>query len=174
MKQPKLHTERLLLRPLTIDDGVRIRALAGNWAVAKTTLSIPHPYEEGMAEKWISDLEDKWKEKAGVSFGVELKKTNEIIGVVSLVSISHNSAEIGYWIGEQYWGNGYCTEASKSLIQFALKQLHITFFKAEHLTENPASGKVMVKLGLKHLLSVERLDRTGKPAQVETYAIDFT
>ena len=169
MKQPTLNTERLFLRPLFLADSARIQELAGNWAVAKTTLSIPHPYKDGMAEKWILSLKDVWNIKSGVVYGVLLKADKEIIGVVSLVSIMGKKAELGYWIGEQYWGEGYCTEATEALMQLASKQLQITNFVAEHLTENPASGKVMLKLGMVHLQSVERADRNGKPVQIETY-----
>ena len=170
MKQPTLNTKRLLLRPLILADSKRIQELAGNWAVAKTTLSIPHPYKDGMAENWILSLKDAWDIKSGVVFGVLLKADAEIIGVVSLVSINGKKAELGYWIGEQYWGEGYCTEATEALMRLASQQLQITSFVAEHLTENPASGKVMLKLGMVHLHSVERTDSNGKLAQIETYA----
>ncbi|MBN4078548.1 GNAT family N-acetyltransferase [Gammaproteobacteria bacterium AH-315-C21] len=174
MKQPNLNTQRLLLRPLSLADSAKIQELAGNWAVAKTTLSIPHPYRYGMAEKWILSLEGAWNTRSGLAFGVLLKTDQEIIGVVSLVSISDKKAELGYWIGEQYWGKGYCTEATEALMRLASKQLQITNFVAEHLTENPASGKVMLKLGMVHLHSVERTDRNGKLAQIETYGSNHT
>jgi RimJ/RimL family protein N-acetyltransferase len=173
MKQPDLNTKRLLLRPVTSLDGRRIQELAGNWAVARTTLSIPHPYRDGMAERWISSIEDAWNAKSGVAFGVLLKSDHGMIGVVSLVSIKGKRAELGYWIGEQHWGKGYCTEATSALMQYALKHLKITHFVAEHLTDNPASGKVMSKLGMEHKQTVERKDRSGKLAQVEIYEINL-
>ena len=127
-----------------------------------------------MAKKWISSLEDARDTKSRVAFRVLLKSNQEIIGVVSLVSISGTKAELGYWVGEEYWGNEYWTEAKKALIQLASEQLQITLFVAEHYIENPASGKVIIKLRMDHLGTMERKDRNGKPAQVEIYEVILT
>ena len=59
--QPTLETERLILRPFDLSDGPRIQLLAGDESIASTTLNIPHPYEDGMAEEWIRTHQDEFE-----------------------------------------------------------------------------------------------------------------
>jgi len=59
-----------------------------------------------------------------------------------------NNAEAGYWIGVQYWGNGYCTEALKAIINYGFGTLQLNKIHAHHITTNPASGRVMLKCGM--------------------------
>ena len=73
-----------------------------------------------------------------------------MIGAISLVidQIS-NLAELGYWIRKEEWNKGYCTEAGKSIIQFGFEHLNLNKIYADHMARNPASGKVLEKLGFK-------------------------
>jgi [ribosomal protein S5]-alanine N-acetyltransferase len=100
--QKKLTTSRLILRPFSLEDADVIQKLAGNFNVADTTLSVPYPYENGMAENWISTHETKWNEKKSINFAVTLK-SGELIGAMSLHFPFPYLAELGYWIGEPYW-----------------------------------------------------------------------
>ncbi|MFC1778641.1 GNAT family N-acetyltransferase [Pseudomonadota bacterium] len=123
MEQPEIETERLILRRFTSSDAGIVKELAGNYNVAKTTLNVPHPYDEGMAELWIESHPEKWSSKTGAVFAITTKELNQLVGTVSLMDIEGTQAEIGYWIGEPFWGNGYCTEAVNALIQFSLDNL---------------------------------------------------
>jgi len=58
-------------------------------------------------------------------------------------------AELGYWIGVPYWSNGYCTEAARALVTYGFEELELDSVQARHLVENPASGRVMNKLGMR-------------------------
>jgi len=58
---------------------------------------------------------------------------------------------LGYWIGEQYWGKGYGTEATKALLDFAFNNLRISKITGEHLSSNPVSGKVMKYAGMSYI-----------------------
>ena len=97
-----------------------------------------------------------------------------MIGAVGLHDVKPPEAELGYWIGEPYWGNGYCTEALKELIKFSCKTLGINKIKSEHLTSNPASGKVMIKAGMRHRKIIKNNDRHGQLADIEVYEITST
>ncbi len=159
----------MILRRFCSNDAGAIEDLAGNFNVAKTTLNVPHPYPEGMAEKWIKTHPDRWRSKTGAVFAITTKEAIQLVGTASLIKIEGTQAEIGYWIGEPFWRNGYCTEAVNALIQFSRENLDIKKFTAEHLESNPASGKVLVKAGMYHVNTVQKVDRFGKKASVKIY-----
>ncbi len=150
-KIPTLQTERLVLRPYTLADAPRVQELAGAAEVADMTLSIPHPYEDGVAEEWIGTHTDRFNEEKGVAFAITLTVTGELIGSISLgFTLDHSRAEMGYWIGLPYWNRGYCTEAARAVLEYGFKELALQRILAHQLTRNPASGKVMAKIGMKH------------------------
>lgn len=171
MKLPVLNTERLTLRSFNLDDAATVQKLAGNYNVSKTTLNIPHPYEDGMAANWISSHEETWNSKKGVVYAITLTKTNQLVGAISLHDIDRSQSELGYWIGEPHWGNGYCTEAARALIEFSFEKLNLHNIHAEHLTTNPASGKVMENIGMRHIGSEQKTDRYNKVSSMEHYEI---
>ncbi len=132
-------------------DAPDVQRLAGDLAVADTTLNIPHPYEDGMAEEWISTHQAVFDEGDGVTFAITLRETGELIGAISLRTANRfNRAEMGYWIGKPYWAKGYCTEAAKAVIAYGFDELNLNRVLAYHLTRNPASGRVMEKAGMRY------------------------
>jgi len=109
---PTISTDRLILRPFSLSDAARVRELAGEREVAEMTANIPHPYEEGMAEEWISNHADSLKNGMGVTLAIVLQPEGSLIGAIGLtLNKAHHFAELGYWIGKPYWNQGYCTEA---------------------------------------------------------------
>jgi ribosomal-protein-alanine N-acetyltransferase len=147
MIQPTLTTTRLVLRPFSLDDASQVLNLAGNKLIADTTSSIPHPYPEGAAEVWIETLDPDWEMREKATFAIQAKDTGALIGAISLMNFQRNSAEIGYWVGVPYWGNGFCTEAVSGLMVWAFAGLNLKSLTAYHLQSNPASGKVLQKCG---------------------------
>jgi RimJ/RimL family protein N-acetyltransferase len=174
MIQPDLRTERLLLRRFRLDDASEVEKLAGNINVSRMTLNIPYPYKPGMAEEWISSHQENWEAKACITYAIVKLDSDQLLGAISFVRIDGSEGELGYWIGEQYWGMGYCTEAARELIQFSFQNLGLDKIVAEHLTSNPASGKVMEKAGMGHVLTTRKFDRYGKKASMEVYEIRNT
>ena len=170
--QPTIETQHLLLRPFRPGDAPEVQRLAGNIKVAETTMNIPHPYEDGMAEEWIATHQPGWEAHTNVVYAITLKHSGQLIGTVSLVKDKTGEWELGYWTGEPYWGRGYCTEAAKALVEFAFTQPGITKIIARHLTSNPASGRVMQKIGMRHVGRTTLSDRHGHPAEVEIYEIE--
>jgi ribosomal-protein-alanine N-acetyltransferase len=172
-RQPELSTERLLLRPLTLDDAPTIQKLAGDKAVASTTGRIPHPYEDGMAEAWIGTHQQAFEEDKEAVFGITLKEDGTLLGCIGLtINREHERAALGYWIGKPYWGNGYCTEAARAAVQFGFEELGLNRIYATHFTRNPASGRVMAKIGMTHEgCHREHFKKWGVPEDLVTYAI---
>ncbi|MEX2027693.1 MAG: GNAT family N-acetyltransferase [Pirellulaceae bacterium] len=146
--QPTLKTERLVLRPFTVADAPLVQILAGDKDVASTTRLIPHPYPDGLAVSWISTLPSKYQQGDGVSFAITLKE-GALIGSIGLIlSLADHHGELGYWIGKPYWNSGYCTEAAAAMLQFAFDTLDLERVFAKYMGKNPASGRVMAKLGM--------------------------
>jgi [ribosomal protein S5]-alanine N-acetyltransferase len=85
-----------------------------------------------------------------VRLGVWIEASSTFIGGVGLrLELDHHRAEIGYWIGVPYWGNGYATEAARALLHYGFDQLKLNRIYASHFSNNPASGRIMAKLGMK-------------------------
>ncbi|MGA4518084.1 GNAT family protein [Solibacillus sp. FSL W7-1472] len=147
----KLETERLLLRPLTFDDSDRIEELAGEYDVAKSTLNIPHPYPKGSASQFIESIQTAEQNNKIVMFAIINKETKLLIGLINLnLSIPYQRGELAYWIGKEYWGNGYGTDAAKALLEYGFNQLKLNKIFAASFTSNTGSWKVMEKIGLKY------------------------
>ena len=151
-KQPTIETERLVLRPFAMEDAADVQRLAGDPAIADTTLNIPHPYPDGAAESWITTHQERWQSGLGVICAITLRSTGELVGAISVLGISQQNShgEMGYWIGKPYWGNGYCTEAARALIRFSFATMGLHRVFAHHLARNPASGRVMAKAGMRY------------------------
>jgi len=149
-----IETERLLIRQFKNEDYKRVFEICDDYELAKTTLGIPIPYTEEMAKIFIEKSKSKIEEKSAYNFAVCFKdKPEEVIGCVSLVGINPvaNKAEIGYWTSRKLWGQGIATEAAKAMINFGFKELKLHSIIARHFEENPASGKVMQKCGMKYV-----------------------
>ena len=150
-EQPVLETERMILRSFGITDAKDVQTLAGHREVASTTYNIPHPYEDGMAETWISTHEDTFMQGKGVAYAMTLKEDDRLIGTISLMGlIIGHKAELGYWVGVPYWGNGYCTEAGKAILEYGFNELDLNRVHASYFSRNPASGRVMEKLDMSY------------------------
>jgi len=147
--QPTLTTERLILRPFVADDAFDVERLAGLREIADTTLNIPHPYPHGGAAEWIRLHGPAWTDRTSATFAIVGQKTAALVGAVGLViNREHRRAELGYWIALDCWNRGYATEASRRMIDFAFEDLALHRVEARHLLRNPASGRVMQKLGM--------------------------
>jgi ribosomal-protein-alanine N-acetyltransferase len=154
--QPILQTARLVLRPFYFQDAKEIQRLAGHPDIAATTQHIPHPYYDGYAEAWIQSVHTSFRQGLQYMYAITLKSTDELIGSVGLsMHWEHESASMGYWMGRDYWGKGYCTEGAKIIIGLGFDILGLNRIQAKHLKRNPSSGKVLLKIGM-HPEGVER------------------
>ena len=145
-------TERLILRPFTLDDADDVAAMCGTGIIQKTVLALPYPYTRENAVDWISKHEEWRKTRKSYDFAVTDKETKTLYGTISLMMHVKDSptAEMGYWIGERYWNCGYATEAACAMIEYAFSELMLHRVFAQHFGSNIASGLVMKKAGMKH------------------------
>ena len=168
-----LRTERLLLRCLRPDDIPALLPLIGAGAVAATTLRVPHPYTQEDAEEFLKYSESVWEKSEGARFGVFLREGERLCGGMGLLANrEHNHAEIGYWIGVPFWGNGYCTEAVKEVLKYGFENLELSRVHSNHFSTNPASGRVLRKVGMKHEGTLRRhILKWGELLDMELYGL---
>lgn len=139
----------MLLRPLVLSDADRVQELAGAREVAVGTLTIPHPYDDGVAEEWIAGRAGAWERRELVVFG-QTTPDHGLVGVVGVeLEMDHLRGELGYWVGVPYWGRGYATEAAHAVLDYMFTDLGLRRVYARHYARNPASGRVLEKLGMR-------------------------
>lgn len=147
---PTLNTKRLVLRQFKPEEAMVVRTLAGEYEIAHGCLAIPHPYEPGMAEAWIGCHEGWFYEREELVFAITRKEDGCIIGATGLmIEQDYNRAEIGYWIGIPFWGQGYANETAEAATGYAFDDLHIKRVTALYFNRNPASERVLEKPGMK-------------------------
>ena len=151
VEQPSLQTERLLLRPFVLADAADVQRLAGEREIAAFTTNIPHPYEDGVAEQWIGTHQEAFEQGRAAHWAIVLRDRGLLIGAIGLsIQREHARAEMGYWIGRPYWGRGYCTEAARAVLRYGFTVLGLNRIYAAHMRSNPASGRVMQKIGMRY------------------------
>ena len=147
MTPPILETPRLELGTWGESDIPELVPLISAREVAATTLRIPHPYEKKHAREFLASI----AKENELRLAIRLRKDGRLCGGVGLhPEAQHNRAELGYWIGVPYWGNGYATEAATAVVRYGFEQLKLNRIFATHFTHNPASGNVLRKIGMKY------------------------
>lgn len=168
-----LETDRLLLRSLKREDAEKIEELASDYEVAKTTLSIPHPYPKGSAVDFIESALKADKIGELTIFAIVKKDVNHLIGIINInITPAHRRGELGYWIGSPYWGMGYGTEATRSIISYAFETFPLNKIYARAVIHNPGSWRIMEKVGMTHEGILKQHEvRWGKYLDVTYYGI---
>lgn len=142
-----LTTERLLLRAPCAQDAAAVARLADNPRVALQTARMPYPYRLSDAEAWIARAAAAAQE---VTFLIVCGRTGEILGAAGYGVPEEGDAEIGYWIGEPYWGRGYATEATQAVIDHAFTLSALSRLAARCRVGNSASRRVLEKCGFQY------------------------
>ena len=146
ISQTALETKRLTLRPFVVEDAADVQRLAGAWEVARMTLNVPHPYEDGMAQSWISRQAENPSTR---NFAIVVRASGQLCGCIGLgFDDANQTAELGYWIGVPFWNEGFCTEAARAVIDLGFSTRDLHKIQARHLGCNLASGRVMQKIGM--------------------------
>lgn len=150
-EKTELRTQRLCLRPFSIEDAPRLALLAGKRRVADTTISIPHPYTTGKAEDTIVRFSREQMSGAAYHFAIALiEKPAEFFGYCGLRDIDpeHLVGELSFWIDEGASGRGYVTEAGHAILNFAFAKLGLNRICAYHMVRNTGSANVLRRLRL--------------------------
>ncbi|HTS52534.1 MAG TPA: GNAT family N-acetyltransferase [Burkholderiales bacterium] len=171
---PIIRTARLVLRPFAPDDAAALSELAGAFEIADTTISIPHPYPLQVAVDWISGRGREPHGGGAVSFAIDEAVSGRLAGCVELrdIDAEHAQAELGFWIGKPFWRRGYASEAGKAVVRFAFESLGLNRIYAFHMARNPASGRVLLNLGLQREgVLRQRVRKWGRFEDVVSYAV---
>ena len=161
------------LRRFTVGDATDVQRLAGDAAVADTTLSIPHPYPPGAAEDWIVGHDAQFEAMTGAVFAVTKENGEVMVGSIGVhVDNEHRHGEIGYWIGQPFWGQGYASAALRLMTKYCFSSLGLHRVYAHHMARNPASGRVMQKAGLRREgLLREHIVKAGRHEDIVIYGL---
>lgn len=168
---PTLETERLLLRPFRPEDAVAVATLAGKWEVARMLSRVPHPYSREMAEAWIASHARLGE--SGEEFVFCIECDGAVAGSIGLQRRLDGVYELGYWLGEPWWGRGLATEAARHVVRFAFDELGATQLVSGHLADNPASGRVLEKCGFRYTGdSVQQSEARGGKVAHRDFELD--
>jgi RimJ/RimL family protein N-acetyltransferase len=139
-------TQRLTLRPGWIEDAPELARAIGHHEVVRNLSRAPWPYTRGDAEAFLSlpcaSIDMRFLICAAEN-GV-----SRIVGGVGIGPLGEERHELGYWIAPDAWGRGYATEAGEAVLQIA-RTLRLPRVTARHAIDNPASGRVLRKLGFR-------------------------
>ncbi|MEO4001073.1 GNAT family N-acetyltransferase [Mesorhizobium sp. CAU 1732] len=166
---PVLVTERLVLRPPHDDDIPELAELANNRKLAEMLGRMPHPYGEREARSFIAGTRNG--SISGCSFAVALGDNGAFIGCAGL----HPRAaglELGYWIGEPYWGRGYATEAAHALVDLAFRATTVDLLHVSCRVINSASRRVIHKCGFQYSGQGMLESISAGRVPVERYSLD--
>lgn len=160
-----LETDRLILRKYELGDEIQIfKNLRSDLNTSQyvgwdTDKDINQTLE--YVEKCIEEANNN-----GFHWVIQLKATNELIGDISVFEImkKHSNCEIGYSFGSEFWGKGFATEALRKVIEYLLNECEFHLIEAKHKSSNPASGRVLDKVGMKKdaVLRQRRINKITK------------
>lgn len=144
---PTLETTRLRLRPYHEADVTELIPLIGTREVAATTGRIPYPYTEKDAIEFIAAAQGDDE----IRLAITLRNDGRMIGGIGLRLFEQScNAELGYWLGVPYWRQGYATEAAREMLRYGFQKLELHRIFATHFIHNPASGRVLEKIGMRY------------------------
>ena len=141
-------TPRLLLRPGFPEDASALAAAIADEAIVMNLATVPWPYRMRDAEAFLASPRDP----VLPSFLI-FERTGgdpQLVGSCGLGRRPSGAVELGYWIARPFWGRGLATEAGTALIDIA-NTLGFPSLEASHFVDNPASGRVLEKLGFEAL-----------------------
>lgn len=143
-------TNRLILRLFQETDASIVTKLCNNYNIYKNTLYLPFPYSISDALSWMKAHLDNYNSNTSYEFAITDKESGDLYGAIALSNNQKfKQGELAYWVGEAYWGRGYATEAAQAMVQFAFDEKNFHKVFARYFGSNPASGKVMEKIGMK-------------------------
>jgi RimJ/RimL family protein N-acetyltransferase len=138
-------TERLLLRPGWREDAPALCQAIGDERIVRNLAKAPWPYALAHAEAFLA-REQRPHEPALLIF-LRGDGAPQLAGSIGFGRTPEGELEFGYWIARPHWGQGIATEAGRAVLANARDSLRVSRLVAGHFTDNPASGRVLQKLG---------------------------
>ena len=139
-------TKRLTLRPGWPEDAAAVTRAIGHEAVVRMLAKAPWPYRLADAENFLAR-----KRAPDEAFFLILSHEGDYprpIGGIGLAPDA-DGHELGYWLAPEAWGRGYATEAGRAVVAIARHALRLKRLHSGHFVDNPASGRVLAKLGFR-------------------------
>lgn len=161
----RIETERLILRKFKIEDA---EPMYKNWAsdeeVTKFLTWPPHSSVE-VSKTILQDWVNSYKQDDIYQWAITLKENgDEPIGSISVVDKDEevNMVHIGYCIGKKWWNTGVTSEALRAVINYFIKEIGVNRVESRHDPNNPNSGKVMMKCGMKYEGTMRQADMNNQ------------
>lgn len=168
MNSSLLVTRRLILRAPVDADIPELVQLADNRHVAQMLARMPHPYGEAEARSFIAMTRTGGP---GASYALALSEGGSLVGCAGL-TVRDRGLELGYWIGEPYWRQGFATEAAHALVDVAFRSTGISVLHASVRVINPASRRVIHKCGFQYAGQGMMNSIVAGQVPVERYRLD--
>lgn len=140
----RVETEHLILRDFGRRDAKFLPALLNDWEVAQWLARVPFPYDKKDAKEWVGLARSIRRRGEGMPLAIVLRDSGELIGGVG---VSFPGGEIGYWLGQTYWGQGYGTEAVIGLTGYCFSERSLPQLWAAVRPGNDGSCRVLEKAG---------------------------
>jgi len=145
---PRLETFRLLLRPPEYSDVPAITNYLGDFEVSKNLGDVRHPFTEADARAFVTGAHEGRALGEGFCFAILDKESETFMGCCRL-TLADGRYKLSYWLGTPFWNRGHMSEALHKLIAFAFHDLKVDQVWASWFADNPASGRVLEKLGFR-------------------------
>lgn len=147
-------TERLLLRPGWAEDAKALASAIGDESIVLNLAKTPWPYDLRDAEAYLG--RDRSPGEADFLIFMRTMREPRLIGGIGLAQ-EDDEIVLGYWIVPSCWGLGFATEAGRAVIELARDSLRVGRIMGRHFIDNPASGRVLEKLGFSPCGTVDHL-----------------
>ena len=142
-------TDRLLLRPGWAEDAPALFSAICDEGIVRNLASAPWPYRMDDANAFLSA--QRGSESPTFLIFRRTLGAPQLVGTIGLARHADGETELGYWIARPFWGLGYATEAGDAVVAIARDALRLTKLTAGHFVDNPASGRVLEKIGFRDL-----------------------
>ncbi len=170
----EIKTNRLVLRDLQQPDIAVLPSLIDDLEISRYLAVVPYPYSAKDAEWFVEHciVEARKQPRENYELGITLQSTGELVGVVGLTKVSNwdKKATLGYWLGKEFWRNGYMYEAVQGLLAYAFTDLDLQRIDVAAAIQNDASNGLIRKIGAK-LEGTSRRDHRTKSTKefVDTF-----
>lgn len=152
-----IKTDRLVLRPTSAADAERAFEIQSDWEVTRMLRMASFPADRRTTFDWFADHEREWTAGEAYRFAVEV--AGRMVGLVDIDEITGDKGDLGYWFERAAWGRGYAFEAANAVVRFAFDTAGLSTLKSGHAADNPASGRILTRLGFVPVDVVERFSR---------------